>query len=93
MNPKVVLVPLDGSTLAESAMGPAIGFGRAGAKLVLIRAVETQDARAQWACDACPRRSSFSADSYLVLKWFYKIRQKGLPQYDLDPLIRAVSSS
>lgn len=41
MNPNVVLVPLDGSMLAEGALAPAIGFGRAGAKLVLIRAVET----------------------------------------------------
>jgi nucleotide-binding universal stress UspA family protein len=41
MNPKIVLVPLDGSTLAEGALAPAIGFGRTGAKLVLLRAVET----------------------------------------------------
>jgi nucleotide-binding universal stress UspA family protein len=41
MNPKIVLVPLDGSTLAEGALAPAIGFGRAGAKLVMLRAVET----------------------------------------------------
>jgi len=44
MNPKVVLVPLDGSTLAEGALGPAIGFGRDGAKLVLLRAVEAHAA-------------------------------------------------
>ena len=41
MDPKVVLVPLDGSRLAEGALAPAIGLGRAGAKLVLLRAVET----------------------------------------------------
>ena len=40
MDPKVVLVPLDGSRLAEGALAPAIGFGRGGAKLVLLRAVE-----------------------------------------------------
>ena len=41
MDPKVVLVPLDGSRLAEGALAPAIGFGREGAKLVLLCAVET----------------------------------------------------
>jgi len=41
MDPKVVLVPLDGSPLAEGALDPAIGFGREGAKLIIIRAVET----------------------------------------------------
>ena len=40
MNPTLVLVPLDGSVLAEGALAPAIGFARAGAKLVLLRAVE-----------------------------------------------------
>ena len=40
MNPTLVLVPLDGSSLAEGALAPAIGFARAGAKLVLLRAVE-----------------------------------------------------
>lgn len=44
MNPKVVLVPLDGSPLAEGALAPAIGFGRQGAKLILMRAVETHGA-------------------------------------------------
>ena len=40
MTPKIVLVPLDGSRLAEGALDPAIGFARDGAKLVLLRAVE-----------------------------------------------------
>jgi nucleotide-binding universal stress UspA family protein len=40
MNPTLVLVPLDGSSLAEGALAPAVGFAKAGAKLVLLRAVE-----------------------------------------------------
>jgi nucleotide-binding universal stress UspA family protein len=40
MNPKIVLVPLDGSRLAEGALDAATGFGRAGATLVLLRATE-----------------------------------------------------
>ncbi len=43
MKPSTVLVPLDGSTLAEKALAPAIGFAREGAALVLIRAAETVD--------------------------------------------------
>jgi nucleotide-binding universal stress UspA family protein len=44
MTPNVVLVPLDGSMLAEGALGAAIRFGREGAKLVLLRAVEMHGA-------------------------------------------------
>jgi len=40
MKPKTVMVPLDGSRLAEKALAPAIGFAREGAKLVLVRAAE-----------------------------------------------------
>jgi nucleotide-binding universal stress UspA family protein len=40
MKPKTILVPLDGSQLAEEALGAAIGVVRSGARLVLIRAVE-----------------------------------------------------
>ncbi len=40
MKPKIVLVPLDGSRLAEEALGPAIGFARDGATIVLLRAAE-----------------------------------------------------
>jgi nucleotide-binding universal stress UspA family protein len=40
MTPKTVLVPLDGSRLAEGALAMALGFGREGAKLVLLRATE-----------------------------------------------------
>lgn len=40
MKPKSVLVPLDGSTLAEEALAPAIGFAREGARLILMRAAE-----------------------------------------------------
>ncbi len=40
MKPKIVLVPLDGSRLAEEALAPAIEFGRDGATIVLLRAVE-----------------------------------------------------
>ena len=40
MKPEVVVVPLDGSTLAEEALAPAIQFGREGAVIVLLRAVE-----------------------------------------------------
>jgi nucleotide-binding universal stress UspA family protein len=40
MKPKTVLVPLDGSRLAEEALGAAIGFARAGATLILVRAAE-----------------------------------------------------
>ncbi len=40
MKPKIVLVPLDGSRLAEGALEPAIGFAREGATLVLLRAAE-----------------------------------------------------
>jgi nucleotide-binding universal stress UspA family protein len=40
MKPKIVLVPLDGSPMAEEALGAAIGALRAGTTLVLIRAVE-----------------------------------------------------
>jgi nucleotide-binding universal stress UspA family protein len=40
MKPKIVLVPLDGSRLAEEALAPAIEFGRDGATIVLLRAAE-----------------------------------------------------
>jgi nucleotide-binding universal stress UspA family protein len=40
MRPKTVLVPLDGSAMAEKAVGAALGVLRAGATLLLIRAVE-----------------------------------------------------
>src|SRR5690349_7956702 len=40
MNPTLVVVPLDGSSLAEGALAAAVGFAKAGAKLVLLRAVE-----------------------------------------------------
>jgi len=40
MKPKTVLVPLDGSRLAEEALAPAIGFAREGAVLILLRAAE-----------------------------------------------------
>jgi len=40
MKAKIVLVPLDGSPMAEEALGTAIGALRAGATLLLIRAVE-----------------------------------------------------
>jgi nucleotide-binding universal stress UspA family protein len=40
MRPKKVLVPLDGSMLAEKALAPAIAFARDGASLVLLRAAE-----------------------------------------------------
>jgi nucleotide-binding universal stress UspA family protein len=40
MKPKIVLVPLDGSRLAETVLEPAIGFARDGAKIVLLRAAE-----------------------------------------------------
>lgn len=42
MKPTTVLVPLDGSALAEKALAPAIGFAREGASLVLIRAAEAR---------------------------------------------------
>jgi nucleotide-binding universal stress UspA family protein len=40
MNFKKILVPLDGSALAEAALGRALEFVGAGAKLVLVRAAE-----------------------------------------------------
>ena len=41
MNLKTVLVPLDGSILAEAALGPAADLAReAGAKLLLLRAAK-----------------------------------------------------
>jgi nucleotide-binding universal stress UspA family protein len=40
MKLKTVLVPLDGSPMAEEALGAAVGVLRAGATLLLIRAVE-----------------------------------------------------
>ena len=40
MKPMKVLVPLDGSRLAEAALGEAMEFARAGAALVLLRAAE-----------------------------------------------------
>lgn len=41
MNVKTILVPLDGSVLAEAALTPAIDLARErGAKLVLLRATE-----------------------------------------------------
>jgi nucleotide-binding universal stress UspA family protein len=43
MKPTTVLVPLDGSVLAEKALAPAIGFARESASLVLIRAAEARD--------------------------------------------------
>ena len=42
MKPKTVLVPLDGSSLAEEALAPAIGFARDGAALVILRAAEAR---------------------------------------------------
>ncbi len=42
MNLKTILVPLDGSIVAEGALEPAVDLARAaGAKLVLLRAAET----------------------------------------------------
>jgi len=41
MNLKTILVPLDGSIIAEAALNPAQGLAReAGAKLVLLRAAQ-----------------------------------------------------
>ena len=40
MNPKVILVPLDGSTLAEQALAPAMACMREGGRLLLMRAAE-----------------------------------------------------
>ncbi len=40
MKPRIVLVPLDGSRLAETALDAAVGFAREGATLVLLRAAE-----------------------------------------------------
>ena len=41
MNLKTILVPLDGSPVAEAALAPAVALAReAGAKLVLLRAAE-----------------------------------------------------
>jgi nucleotide-binding universal stress UspA family protein len=40
MTPKTVLIPLDGSRLAEGALDMALSFARDGAKLVLLRATE-----------------------------------------------------
>jgi nucleotide-binding universal stress UspA family protein len=41
MNLRTILVPLDGSTVAEAALTPAVEMARsAGAKLVLLRAAE-----------------------------------------------------
>ena len=40
MKPKIVLVPLDGSRFAETALEPAISFAREGATLRLLRAAE-----------------------------------------------------
>ena len=40
MKPTKILVPLDGSRLAEAALGEAMEFARAGAALVLLRAAE-----------------------------------------------------
>ena len=43
MNLKTILVPLDGSTVAEAALAPAVALARkAGAKLVLVRAAEVR---------------------------------------------------
>jgi nucleotide-binding universal stress UspA family protein len=40
MKPKTVLVPLDGSSLAEEALAPASGFAHDGAALLILRAAE-----------------------------------------------------
>ena len=40
MKPKIILVPLDGSRLAEGALDTAIGYARDGATVVLLRAAE-----------------------------------------------------
>jgi nucleotide-binding universal stress UspA family protein len=43
MNLKTILVPLDGSIVAEAALAPAVALARgAGAKLVLVRAAEVR---------------------------------------------------
>ena len=45
MNLKTILVPLDGSTVAEAALAPAVALAReAGAKLVPLRAAEAHPA-------------------------------------------------
>jgi nucleotide-binding universal stress UspA family protein len=40
MTPTKIMVPLDGSRLAEAALPEAFAFGRQGAKLLLLRAAE-----------------------------------------------------
>jgi nucleotide-binding universal stress UspA family protein len=42
MKPGTVLIPLDGSKLAEEALALAIGLAREGATLVLVRATEAR---------------------------------------------------
>lgn len=42
MTPKKIMVPLDGSRLAELALREAFDFGRRGATVVLLRAVESR---------------------------------------------------
>jgi len=42
MTPKKIMVPLDGSRLAEVALREAFDFGRRGATVVLFRAVESK---------------------------------------------------
>ena len=52
MNPKIVLVPLDGSSLAEAALTTAMGFARNGALLILLRAVGAHGSPFVDPCDA-----------------------------------------
>ena len=52
MDFKTILVPLDGSTLAEGALSRAIGLAREGAQVILLRAAEAHTLPTADAADA-----------------------------------------
>jgi nucleotide-binding universal stress UspA family protein len=92
MQISMILVPLDGSTLAEAALPPAVDLARRhGARMLLLRAVEAHTApmgdRVQAQVDAVRE-----AESY-VARMGEHVRQAGVPQVDTSVWYGAPTAS
>jgi nucleotide-binding universal stress UspA family protein len=79
---KRILVPLDGSVMAEQSIPHAIGLAeRYGAMLILLRVLEPiPQVRGMSASDSASikQHADTGAHEYLA-KWLSKIRNKGIP--------------